>query len=168
MEAREIAVMATPAVLTHADPWCAFDTRTPVQHPRRVLSFSRRLPAVLLALALVVGQASVCTGWMATAEARMACCSDDGACPMHTSDSERDGPTPVVSQAEADRCCAASEQGDSPSPTKVASSIALGPPIDPVPALIQEPEAHAPVWPARVLGPAAHVPKHLLLSVFLV
>ena len=134
-----------------------------------MLSFSRRLSAVLLALALAAGQAGVCAGWMATPEARMACCSDDGPCPMHKSDSEDDDSKRVVSQAEADRCCAASEQDDSaPSPTGPAFSVPLALALSPVPALLPEPEPHPDIWRAAVPVPTAHVPKHLLLSVFLV
>ena len=130
--------------------------------------FSRRCSVVLLTLALVVGQVGVCAGWMATPEARMACCSDDGPCPMHKSDSE-DGPTRVITQAEADRCCAASEQDDSaPSPTGPAFLVTLTIALSPIPALLPEPEPHPDFWRASVPIPTAHVPKHVLLSVFLV
>ena len=124
---------------------------------------------MLLALALAAGQAGVCSGWMPTAEARMACCSDDGRCRMHDSESESDGSKRVVSQAEADRCCAAAEQEESsPSTSNLAFSVTLAVVISPVPVLIQEPQAHANIWRASVPIPAANVSKHLLLSVFLV
>lgn len=98
----------------------------------------------------------------------MACCSDEGPCPMHTSESE-DGSTRVLTQAEADRCCAASEQGDSaPSPSGPALFVALGIVLHPVPALLPDPPAHVELWRASVPLPTAHVPKHVLLSVFLV
>ena len=120
------------------------------------------------ALALAAGQAGVCAGWMATHEARMACCSDDGPCPMHRSESE-DGPTRVVTQAEADRCCAASEHEDStPSQSNAAFFVTLAVALSPIPGLLPAPEAHADIWRASVPIPASHVPKHLLLSVFLV
>lgn len=88
---------------------------------------------------------------------------------MHNSDSERDGSKRVVSQAEADSCCASSEREDSaPSPSNLAFSVTLATVISPVPVVIPEPEAHADI--ARALAPItpARVPKHLLLSVFLV
>ena len=130
--------------------------------------FSKRLSVALLTLALAAGQAGVCAGWMATPEARMACCSDDGPCPMHKSESE-DGPTRVVSQAEADRCCAASEHEDStPSQSNAAFFVTLAVALSPIPGLLPAPEAHADIWRASVPIPASHVPKHLLLSVFLV
>jgi hypothetical protein len=133
-----------------------------------VVSFSRPLSAVLLALALVAGQAGVCAGWMPTPEARMACCSEDGPCPMHKSESE-DGPTRVVTQAEADRCCAASEHEDStPSQSNAGFFLTLAVALSPIPGLLPAPEAHADIWRASVPIPTGHVPKHLLLSVFLV
>jgi hypothetical protein len=133
-----------------------------------VLSLSHRLSAVLVALVLGAGQAGACAGWMPTAEARMACCSDDGPCPMHQSKSQN-GPTDVVTQAEADRCCAASGQDDSaPSPSTVGFFVTLGIVISPIPALLLEPEARADTLRAAVPMPTGHVPKHLLLSVFLV
>jgi hypothetical protein len=133
-----------------------------------VLSVSRRFSAAFLALALVAGQAGVCAGWMPTPEARLACCSDDEPCPMHTSESQ-DGSRRVVTQAEADRCCAASEQDDSaPSPSGAAFFVALGVVLRPVPALIPYPQAHVELWRASVPTPTARVSRHLLLSVFLV
>ena len=130
--------------------------------------FSRPLSVVLLTLALAAGQAGVCAGWMATPEARMACCSDDGPCPMHKSESE-DGPSRVISQAEADRCCAASEHEDStPSQSNAAFFVTLAVALIPVPGLLPAPEAHAEIWRASVPIPTGHVPKHVLLSVFLV
>ena len=88
---------------------------------------------------------------------------------MHKSESQAGGSTRVVSQAEADRCCAASEQDDSaPSPSNLVFSVTLAVVLRPVPVLIPEPDAHVDIWRASVPIPAARVPKHLLLSVFLV
>ena len=138
-------------------------------HPTAVRRFANRLSVAFLTVALVAGQAGVCAGWKGTPEARMACCSGDGPCPMHTSDSEDDEANRVVSQADADSCCAASEQDDStPSPSSAGFFVALGTVLSPVPALIPDPPAHVDLWRASVPGPTAHVPKHLLLSVFLV
>lgn len=145
------------------------DTPEPLPHPCSVLSFSHRLSAVLLAFALVAGQASVCAGWMSSAEARMACCAADGPCPMHRSTSEHAGTSHDVTQADADRCCAVSEQDDSShSPSGTAFLTILGAALSPVPALLVLPESHGKIWRATVPIPATHVPKHLLLSVFLV
>lgn len=132
------------------------------------MSFTRRIAAALLTLALAVGQADVCSGWMPTPEARMACCSEDGLCPMHKSESG-DGPTRIVSQAEADRCCAASEHEDSaPSQSNAGFFLTLAVALSPIPALLPEPEPQPHIWRASVPISASHVPKHLLLSVFLV
>ena len=131
--------------------------------------FSSRLSVVLLTIALAAGPAGVCAGWMTTPEARMACCSENGPCPMHKSDSEDDESNRVVSQAEADRCCAASEHEDStPSQSNAAFFVTLAVALSPIPGLLPAPEAHADIWRASVPIPASHVPKHLLLSVFLV
>lgn len=131
----------------------------------------RCVSAVLLALALGAGNAAWCAGWMPTPDARMACCSDEASCTMHQSHSDTHdvGSKRVVSQAEADRCCAASE-GDAsvPSGSTVAFVVTLGLVIGPVPAPIPQAEAHRDLWRASVPIPAARVPKHLLLSVFLV
>lgn len=133
-----------------------------------MVSFSARLAVVLVAVALAAGQPGVCAGWMASPEARMACCSDGGSCPMHKSEREA-GSTRIITQAEADRCCAASEQDDSaPAPSAAAFFIALGIVRSPVPALLPEPQAHMERWRALVAIPPPHVAKHLLFSVFLV
>jgi hypothetical protein len=147
---------------------CPFDTDGAVPHPTRVLSFNRRLPAVVLAFALAAGQAGMCAGWMATPEARMACCADDGPCPMHKSE-RGDGSTRTLTQAEADRCCAAAEQDERvPSSSGAAFSGALGLVLGPVPALTPDTQAHVELWRASAPIPKARVPRHLLLSVLLV
>lgn len=88
---------------------------------------------------------------------------------MHKSDSEDDESKRVVSQAEADRCCAASEHEDStPSQSNAAFFVTLAVALSPIPGLLPAPEGHADIWRASVPIPASHVPKHLLLSVFLV
>jgi hypothetical protein len=129
----------------------------------------RRFPALVLTLALASGNVAVCAGWAATPEARMACCSEGGACPMHTSDTNNASDR-VITQAQADSCCASSEQDDStqPSPNVAVafSSAVLGTgiilPVS-VPALVLSDS-----WRAVVPIPSTAVPKHLLLSVFLV
>lgn len=134
-----------------------------------VLSFSRRFSAVLLALALATGPAGVCAGWMSTPEARMACCSDGNTCPMHESESRHHGSKRAVTQADADRCCAASEQDESaPSPPSLGFAVPLDLVLNATRLLIPEPQPRAEIWRASVPIPAARVPKHLLLSVFLV
>jgi hypothetical protein len=130
---------------------------------------SRRFSAVFVTLALVAGQAGVCAGWMPTPEARMRCCSDEAPCPMHKSDSEDDGAKRVVSQAEADTCCAASEN-DTSAPSSSTFNLNVPLAVFPSPLHVVLPATATPTSARRTLIPLplSHVPKHVLLSVFLV
>jgi hypothetical protein len=135
-----------------------------------VVFLVRWISAVLLALTLTAGNVGVCAGWMPTAETRMACCAENGTCPMHSSDSSAVDGVRVVSQADADRCCASAEHKNSnqSSPTFVTaiSHAVLGTAITlpaPVPALVL-----SDGWRTVTPIATAHVPKHVLLSVFLV
>ena len=130
----------------------------------------RRLSALALPLALVGGNAAVCAGWMPSPEARLACCSEGGACPMHTGDSQSPGSDPVITQVQADNCCASAERQNSSqsSPTVVAAitSAVLGTGIvmpASIPALVLS-DGWRPAAPTRA-GP---IPRHVLHSVFLV
>jgi hypothetical protein len=134
-----------------------------------VMFVVRRISAVLFALALTAGNVGFCAGWMPTAEARMACCTD-GECPMHGGDSQGSASAHAVSQTQADSCCASAEHKNSnqSSPTFVAaiSNAVLGTAITlpaPVPALVL-----TDGWRTVTPIPTAHVPTHVLLSVFLV
>jgi hypothetical protein len=129
-----------------------------------------RLSALLLCLGLIAGNAAICAGWAAAPEARMACCTDDGNCSMHTRESGDSGSGRALTQAQVDACCASSERkNSSPStPTFVAtiSFAALGPGVvlpTTVPALVLSDE-----WRTVSPVPATLVPKHILLTVFLV
>lgn len=141
----------------------------------------RRISAALLSLALLTGNATACAGWAVSAEARMACCSED--CPMHKgeshhtsssshhgSGSHHKGPAHPVTQTQADACCAASEdeRSSEPSPAVAASisSAVLGTGIDVperIPALVLSAD-----WKADRPAQISTVPRHVLLSVFLV
>ena len=130
----------------------------------------RRLSAVLLAAGLLAGNAAVCAGWMATPEARMACCADGGECPMHKGDSHRSGSERVLTQAQADSCCASAEGQNSnqsnPSFVTAITAAVLGVGVvlpANVPALVL-----SDAWRTSAPIPIAPVPKHVLLSVFLV
>ena len=88
---------------------------------------------------------------------------------MHKGDSHRSGSERVLTQAQADRCCALSEGKNSnlSSPTFVAviTSAVLGDGIvllANIPALVL-----SDGWRTSAPIPVAPVPKHLLLSVFL-
>jgi hypothetical protein len=123
-----------------------------------------------LAAGLLAGNTAVCAGWLATPEARMACCSEGGECPMHKGDSHRSGSARVLTQAQADSCCASSEgkKSNQFSPTFVAAVTAavLGVGVvlpANVPALVL-----SDAWRTSAPLPITPVPKHVLLSVFLV
>lgn len=130
----------------------------------------RRLSAAILTLVLVVGHIATCAGWAATPEARMACCAEGGVCPMHKSASHDSTPQRVITQAQADSCCASSER-EEPGPSTpmfaaTISSAVLGLAIvlpASVPALVV-----SDAWRTAVPIRASSIPKHVLLSVFLV
>jgi hypothetical protein len=134
-----------------------------------VVRLAQRVSAVALSLALLAGNAAVCAGWAPTPDARMACCTD-GECPMHNGDSQGSASARAVSQAQADSCCASAEHKNpnqsTPTVVTAISNAVLGTAITlpaPVPALVL-----SDAW--RTVAPisTAHVPKHVLLSVFLV
>ena len=87
----------------------SFDRVSTVQHPRHVVKVVQRLAAVALTFGLMAGNAAVCAGWLPTAEARLACCADGVECPMHKGDSHRSGSERILTQVQADSCCASSE-----------------------------------------------------------
>jgi hypothetical protein len=135
-----------------------------------VLSLVRRLAAVVAILALSVGNVAVCAGWESTPEARMACCMDDMSCPMHKAESHHSDSTRILSQAQADSCCAAaSNRHDSASPSSAFASSGALAPVQ-VAAALPAPHAVPALqgWRALVPLPVSPVPKHLLLSVLLV
>ena len=134
-----------------------------------VLTLSRQLFSLALAVSISAGNGVVCAGWAPTPEARMACCADS-TCPMHKGDSQSSASERVISQVQADTCCASAEHKNSneSSPTFVAaiSSAVLGTGIAlpaTVPALVL-----SDGWRTVAPIPTTHVPKHVLLSVFLV
>jgi hypothetical protein len=99
----------------------------------------------------------------------MACCSD-GACPMHGGSSHESGSHDSVGQAQADACCAASERDTSnPSPqifvAAISSAVLDVATILPIstPTLVL-----TDGWRTDAPVPVTPVPRHILLSVFLV
>lgn len=135
-----------------------------------MVALAHRVSAVLLCLGLVAGNAAaVCAGWRAAPEARMACCTGDGLCPMHKPESDEQGAKRVVSQAEADRCCASSERDESaPSSPSFVLTVVLAVVTSPVPFAVPQIGPALEAWRTVVPIPATHVSKHLLLSVLLV
>jgi hypothetical protein len=129
-----------------------------------------RALALALSFVMVGGNAALCAGWAATPEARMACCSESGECPMHAGDEHGAAPEGGLTQEQADACCAASEHDQSSQPAPavpaVISSAVLGggvivPARTPAFVLSNGWRTDAPI-------PIASVPRHVLLSVFLI
>ena len=147
-----------------------FDTAFAVKHPRGSVRLVQRFSVVALTLALSAANAAVCAGWMPSPEARMACCADGAECPMHKGDSHRSGSGRGLTQAQADGCCASSEgkkanQSNPSSVTPITVAV-LGVGVvvpAPIPALLL-----SDAWRTSAPIPSAPVPKHVLLSVFLV
>ena len=100
----------------------------------------------------------------------MACCAEGGSCPMHREESHHSSSGHGVTQGEADGCCAASEPEHSSPATSTfvaaASFAMLGPsvalPVS-VPALVLSDD-----WRTAFPLPRTPVPRHVLLSVFLI
>ena len=146
------------------------DSTVDVEHPRAVVRLVQRLAALALTVGLVAGNAAICAGWMPTAEARMACCADGGECPMHKGNSHGSGSGRVLTQRQADNCCASAEgqrsNQSNPSFVTAITAAVLGVGVilpANVPALVL-----SDAWRTSAPLPIAPVPKHVLLSVFLV
>lgn len=130
---------------------------------------TRRIAALAVAAFISGGNVGLCAGWEATAEARMACCAEGGSCPMHQPAGQDSGSSRVVSQAEADSCCAASESDDStPSASNFVPTVSLAAVASPVLLVVLPTRASFDFWRAPTPRPGSQVPKHLLLSVFLI
>jgi hypothetical protein len=151
---------------------CWFARLTPAAvsgHLSHVQTFRRRLIALTLTALVAAGNAAVCEGWASTPEARMDCCTGDHPCPMHPTESDRSGATRVVTQAQADSCCALSEQeqaGQSSQPFAApVSSAVLGPGIVVAPAPPRL--VVTDTWRTGAPVPSPPVSMHVLLAVFL-
>ena len=146
-----------------------FDTAVVVEHPRSVRSLLRRVLAACLGVMLTAGPVGLCAAVTPTPEARMACCADDDACPMHDA-THSSGSHHQSSQAQADQCCVASEHenpnqsmpmyGGMPSNPAISTSVLL--PLH-VPTLVR-----TDAWRTATPLLVTPVPRHLLLAVFLV
>ena len=146
------------------------DSAFTVEHPRAVVKLVQRLAALALTFGLMAGNAAICTGWLPTAEARMACCSEGHECPMHKGDSHGSGSARVLTQIQADSCCASAEgqnpNQSNPSFVTAITAAVLGVGVvlpASVPALVL-----SDAWRTSAPLPVAPVPRHVLLSVFLV
>lgn len=128
---------------------------------------SRLIAAALLAT-LLVGPVAVCAGWQATPEARMACCVEGIACAMHPSEDQGGIGTGAVTQADADSCCAASEQDDTRPTAKVLVALAAHPPATGSILLRPPASPHAMARYRRAPDRVFDGPRNVLLSVFLI
>ncbi len=134
-----------------------------------MLTVSRRLAALMLIATAAVGNATVCEGWAATPEARMVCCNDGQPCPMHKGPSDGSA-TQSVTQAQADSCCALSEQEQSGQSNQAFAApvsravLGLAMVVTPTPPRLVLTDA----WRTSAPVPFPPVSKHVLLSVFLI
>ena len=147
------------------------DTRVAPVHPKVVEPLLRRTAAFVVALALAAAGWAECAGWQASPEARMACCSGSGECPMHGSTEPGSGSDKVLTQAQADSCCAASDTDDSTPSTGAFSlslSAALVTSAVTITAPVTSPPAPFDAWRTHVPIPAGQVQRHVLFSVFLI
>ena len=140
-------------------------------HPTVVELLLRRAAALVVILTIGAAGWAECGGWQASPEARMACCSGSGDCPMHGSTGHGGGSERVVTQAQADSCCAASD-GDDSTPSAGAFSLLLSAALVTSTlstlAPLTAPLASFDAWRTHVPLPIGHVSKHVLLSVFLI
>lgn len=128
-----------------------------------------RIVTATLVILLSSGGLGLCAGWDAAPEARMACCVSGDTCPMHESSAAGTGAATFVSQAQADSCCAASERDDStPSASAFVPVVSRVPLVGPVAPAAPPTGTPFDVWRGLVPRPGSQVPKHLLLSVFLI
>jgi hypothetical protein len=133
-----------------------------------VRSLISRLAAVTVLIVLPLSAWVQCAGWQSTAEARMACCAQEAQCPMHSQ--SRSGRHERVTQTQADTCCALSER----SPSTPSSSSHLVAPVTltltstPAPVVLSDLASLRVAWQDFVPIVISPVPRHLLLSVFLV
>jgi len=134
-----------------------------------VLTRLSRFVAITIVLVLVGGHLAECQGWLATPEARMACCANEQECPMHKAGQHSSGSNHRTSQSDADRCCATSDRGES-MPTSVKPNAVDSPALIPTISLgVSAPPA---TWLnnsiQRVSDPPTSRSRHVLLSVFLI
>jgi hypothetical protein len=126
-----------------------------------------RLPALLLVLVMATGNVALCQGWEPTREARMACCAEGASCPMRKAAVDTHTSRRQVSQADADRCCASSEQDEAAPSAAYALSAAVALAPVTLPAIAGAFLWQRVSWPPEPPPPPRSVSRHLLLSVFL-
>jgi hypothetical protein len=146
-----------------------FDSVTKVEHPRNVRLLMTRVVTLIAIITLTFNTSAQCAGWQETAEARMACCANETECPMHPAGPGGAQSPRSVTQSQADACCSLSEHSSStPSASSHDSLYTLiaQSTLSTVPLLDTAPVNHT--WHAVTAISAVPVPRHLLLSVFLI
>jgi hypothetical protein len=141
-----------------------------VDDPRAVRSFLRRALAASLGVMLTAGPVGLCAAVTPTPEARMACCTENDACPMHDGGVHDSESHHQPSQSQADQCCVASEREV---PNQSMPMTVAGPATPVLDASVLLP-LHIPTlvrtdaWRTATPLLVTPVPRHLLLAVFLV
>lgn len=147
------------------------DSHGSLRHPRLVVgTHLTRAAALMLALILGVAGWAECAGWQSTPQARMACCKLAASCPMQHAPESGSSARQALTQSQADRCCAASEESGS-TPSAPTFFISLHAALVTSPSIAASvPALPVPLDPCRadIPLPAGHVSKHVLLSVFLI
>jgi len=128
---------------------------------------ANRLVAALVAVALLGVGVAPCAG-ESTPKARHDCCIE-GQCPGEIeTDSRSGGHHGGVTQAQADQCCATSEQQSQQRPAQFAgATFLLLPPLESV-VVATDIQPPARTDPFPVPAPSRPARLHLLFSVFLV
>jgi hypothetical protein len=127
-----------------------------------------RLAAVVVLIVLPTSAWAQCAGWQGTAEARMECCAQEEQCPMHKG---TDGSMShrSVTQEQADTCCALSERVPStPSSSSQIAPVTFAVVSTPPSVLLPDLALLVNQWESFIPIAVSPVPRHLLLSVFLV
>jgi hypothetical protein len=128
-----------------------------------------RLAAIAVLIVLPTSAWAQCAGWQSTAEARMACCAQEEQCPMHGGTTDGSMSQRTVTQEQADTCCARSERAPStPSSPSQIAPVTLALVSTPVAVVLPDFEPLPTGWQSFVPVAASPVPRHILLSVFLV
>ena len=130
---------------------------------------ARRMAAALVVFAMFGVGAVPCAGWEPTAQARHDCCVE-GQCPGQIETKSHSGDhSGGVTQAQADQCCATSEQQNQQrSAPQVGATFLLLPPVESVVVAASDIKPPERPDPFAVPVPSPPARLHLLFSVFLV
>lgn len=147
--------------------WRSVDFVGNPPHPMSVRSLMTRFVAVVVLIVLPTSAWAQCAGWQSTAEARMECCAQEEQCPMHAGTNPSASHT--LTQQQADTCCALSERAPStPSSSSQIAPVPLALVSTLVAVVLPDFEPLWNGWQTSVSIAANPVPRHILLSVFLV